>query len=185
MIEIIKEIGIFIVIAQSILYFVPGQTYAKYVKVIIGIIMIAKMTQPVLTLIAGEEWEKIIQQASAFADAPGFGEVEFQAENSRNEILLGIEEELTNRLMQAPAEGYDVRAVSVETNQLGEVEKIAITVSKPGKKKETGIRIERIAIGEQENQKQDSAWQEESRLKEYYGGLLTVPSEQIEICINE
>lgn len=184
MIEIIKEIGIFIVIAQSVLYFVPGQTYAKYVKVIIGIIMIAKMTQPILTLITGEEWEKIMEQTAVIGDTQEFDTAKFFTENSQNTILFGIEEELENRLAGAPLDGYDVRKVSVKADRAGEVEKLIITVSPAGEKKEGEIEIEKIVIGEREDAGQNILQQEDSRLREYYGELLAIPPEQIEIRMN-
>ena len=72
MIEIIKEIGIFIVIAQALLYFVPGETYAKYVKVVIGIAMIAKLADPVLSLFTDNTTdallEEALQQSFSFAE---------------------------------------------------------------------------------------------------------------------
>ncbi|MBD5500440.1 MAG: stage III sporulation protein AF [Lachnospiraceae bacterium] len=184
MIEIIKEIGIFIVIAQSVLYFVPGQTYAKYVKVIIGIIMIAKMTQPVLTLITGDEWEKIMEQTAVICDTQEFDTADFFTENSRNTILLGIEGELESRLADAPLDGYEVRKVSVKTDEAGEVEKLIITVSRIGEKKEE-IEIDKIVIGEREDAGQDVLQQENSRLREYYGEILAIPPGQIEIRINK
>ncbi len=66
MLEIIKEIGIFIVIAQAVLYFVPGESYVKYVKVIIGIIMIAKIAQPVLALTSEKTFEDILAESQTF-----------------------------------------------------------------------------------------------------------------------
>ncbi len=33
MVQIIKEVGIFIVIAQAVLYFVPGESYVKSIEV--------------------------------------------------------------------------------------------------------------------------------------------------------
>ena len=62
MVQIIKEVGIFIVIAQAVLYFVPGESYVKYVKIIIGIIMIAQMAQPLLLLVSEGAWEQILEQ---------------------------------------------------------------------------------------------------------------------------
>lgn len=180
MIEMIKEIGIFIVIAQSVLYFVPGQTYAKYVKVIIGIIMIAGMMQPLLNLITGEEWENMVEQAAALYEGEKTDTEEFFAENSRNTILLGIEEELKNRLASAPLKGYEVRKVSVKTDETGEVEKLVITVS--GTEERPPIRVEEIVTGEAEDSEENIPFNEESRLKEYYGELLAVPSRRIEIC---
>lgn len=184
MISMIKEIGIFIVIAQAVLYFVPGEAYAKYVKVIIGIIMIAKMAQPVLSLATGEEWEEIMEQAAAFADGPGIIPEEFQPEgSSRDVILSGIEEELKDRLKGNSVEGYRVRTVSVNENESGEVIGITITVSETDEGGGQEIKIGNIVIEDQGDGKQDMTEQEANKLREYYGNLLSVPAEQIEVCI--
>ena len=66
MIQVIREVGIFIVIAQAVLYFVPGESYVKYVKIIIGIIMIAKMAQPLLVLVDGQQWQRILEEMPDF-----------------------------------------------------------------------------------------------------------------------
>lgn len=84
MLEIIKEIGIFIVIAQAILYFVPGESYVKYVKVIIGIIMIARIVQPILSLTTQESIEDILLESQLFAEdmeefAGEFSQIEMKA----------------------------------------------------------------------------------------------------------
>lgn len=60
MLTTIKEIGIFVVIAQAILFLVPKETYEKYVKALIGIMVIAKMISPMLSLLSNDTWEEII-----------------------------------------------------------------------------------------------------------------------------
>lgn len=59
MLVMIKEIGIFVVVAQAILYFVPQEAYAKYVKVLIGLMIIAKIVFPIFSLLSPELWEEI------------------------------------------------------------------------------------------------------------------------------
>ncbi len=63
MLSVVKEISIFIVIAQAILYFVPKEAYMKYVKVLIGVMMIAKLVFPVFSFLEGEEWDKVTIEA--------------------------------------------------------------------------------------------------------------------------
>ena len=67
MIEMIKEIGIFIVIAQAVLYFVPSENYVKYVKVIVGILMIVKIAGPILSFEAEEVLTEIMESGNTFA----------------------------------------------------------------------------------------------------------------------
>ena len=40
MISAIKEICIFMIIAQAILFFVPGTSYGKYVRLLVGMMLI-------------------------------------------------------------------------------------------------------------------------------------------------
>ena len=68
MLKVIKEIGIFIVIAQAILYLVPGENYVKYVKVIIGIIIIAQIARPFMELGAGGVYEEILWESRMLAE---------------------------------------------------------------------------------------------------------------------
>lgn len=181
MIELIREIGIFIVIAQAVLYFVPGETYAKYVKVIIGILMIAKTMQPVLAFATGDEWEEILERPIDFAQTQEFETGEFKAGSNEETILAEIEKELKNRLNENPAEGYLVEAVSVKENSRGDMEGITITVLRPEDRRGKEIKINKVTVDETETYLTDSAKQEQDRLKEYYGNLLALPASQIEI----
>ena len=106
MLDVIKEMGIFIVIAQAVLYFVPGETYVKYVKVIIGIIMIAKMVQPVLSLASEETLEEILLESQIFSEKLASEAVSEEAEIesrlgeevSYQKIYEGIGEEIKEKL---------------------------------------------------------------------------------------
>lgn len=68
MLSMVKEIGIFVVIAQAILYFVPGEAYVKYVKVLIGVMLIAKLVSPVFSLLEGEAWDEIVFQGEVLSE---------------------------------------------------------------------------------------------------------------------
>lgn len=113
MLSVIKEIGIFIVIAQAILYFVPGDTYVKYVKILIGIMMIAKMISPVFSLLSENGIEEIILQGEALLrELENTGE-ECVESSMYGEIYIEIGKEIENKLNQNPAEGYAVEQVKV------------------------------------------------------------------------
>ena len=182
MVEIIKEVGIFIVIAQAVLYFVPGQAYSKYVKVIIGIVMIAKMAQPVLTLMMGEEWEEILSQSMDLVQVQGIETEEFKVRSGERIILSEIEKELKDRLNENPIEGYIVESVSVKEDSAGEVEGITIAVLKTEERGGNEIKIEKITIDEMTSDMSAATEAEQDRLKEYYGNLLAMPAVHIEIA---
>lgn len=184
MIEIIKEIGVFIVIVQAVLYLSPGEAYEKYIKVIIGIIMIAKIAQPVLGFFSEDVmdtgFEELLAQSSDFLELTQDGTEEFLSKESETAILAGIEEELKTKLNEKPLEGYQVENVQVSQNQQQKETFVIITVSKTGNQETTRIEIEKVTIGAGEKDASEEM-SEEKTLKEYYGQLLLMEPEQIEI----
>ncbi len=61
MLEAIKNACIFLFIAQLLMALVPEETYAKYVRVLVSLILILKITQPLLSLVSGRETQEVIQ----------------------------------------------------------------------------------------------------------------------------
>ena len=152
MLTAIREVGIFIVIAQAILFFVPGESYVKYVKVIVGIIMIVKIAQPVLSLVTDGEWESIMEQALLDSEKYGFGMQKLEITGVSRGIYTEIEEELRRKLKEETPEGYEVSEVELRENG------IVITVA--GKEAEPKLY---------------------EYLKEQYGRLLGMEASDVEI----
>lgn len=126
MLQIIKEIGVFVVIAQAVLYFVPGKTYEKYVKVIIGILMIAKMAEPIFSLAGEEGWEQLLLggQTASKDLLRMTQEVMAQGDEGANgsyeEIYQGIGEEIKKKLSLNKVEGCNPKKAAIRLEQ-GEV----------------------------------------------------------------
>ena len=113
MLTAIREVGVFIVIAQAILFFVPGESYIKYVKVIVGMIMIVKIAQPVLSLVTDGEWESIVEQAALDSEKYGFGTQHPEITDVSSGIYTEIEKELRRKLKEETPEGYEVSDVEL------------------------------------------------------------------------
>ena len=175
MVQIIKEVGIFIVIAQAVLYFVPGESYVKYVKIIIGIIMIAQMAQPLLLLVSEGAWEQILEQSLDIRELPALGAA--QAEDGKSRVGQNLERELAMRLNEQSAEGYIVRRVEIREEE----ECAGITVSVSRQEQTDGkIRIENITVGEKEA---DDG--EKQMLREPFAQALGMKAEDVEVEILE
>lgn len=61
MLEAIKNACIFLLIAQILMVLVPEEAYAKYVRVLVSLILILKITQPLLSLVSGREARDTMQ----------------------------------------------------------------------------------------------------------------------------
>ncbi len=64
--EFMKRIGIFIICAQSVMHFVAGKSYEKYVKLLIGIMILAQFVVPVRALLLGGDKAEIYTSIEAF-----------------------------------------------------------------------------------------------------------------------
>ena len=56
-----KNACIFLLIAQILMVLVPEEAYAKYVRVLVSLILILKITQPLLALVSGREAREVMQ----------------------------------------------------------------------------------------------------------------------------
>lgn len=183
---VVKEICIFMLIAQAILLFVPGGTYMKYVRILVGILMILRVTEPLFVFLTDEQIGKEIQKRMAeFLEEAETGGQMLVIEDGSMGIYKGIEEELMRKLAQCRND-YVIRAVNFDE----EDGLIVITVKsrKEKEKKEAGgeIRIAPVILGNEEIQEEtmsgdDKTYEEMQELKEQYGKCIGVDPESIVI----
>ena len=181
MVSAIKEICIFMIIAQAVLFFVPGGPYMKYVRVLVGIIMILWVTKPVFALVFDDgKKQEIRERAEDFGKMLEESGKGLEMEGSGIDIYGSIEEELKSRLEGCEGD-YEVVEVRLSDAARGEKEggEILITVAEKSADSGREIRIEPVKLGER------AAGQmgQEEGLKEMYGALIGVDSGRIKIIL--
>lgn len=146
--EYMKRIGIFIVCAQSFMHFAAGKSYEKYIRLLIGVMILGQFIVPVRALFLGgdsaELWEEIAyfqqEMEDAAAEAAGY---QVMPEEDGEAAVAELETEIQGRIAEVAAEyGYAVSSVRVEE----EPPAIAVTVEN-GKEAGNEIHIEKIKIG--------------------------------------
>lgn len=200
MLDGIREIGIFLVIAQAILYFVPGESYSKYVKVIVGVLLIALAVRPVLGLFKGQGSDLLSSGSEAMWDILQQKPEEAALENSSSGIYEGIEKELTKSLLEKVREqqpsGYQVTHVSLSGE--GEEGMVSITLKKEEDLQEAGeergqegaIKIEKteipnITLQEEASFPEEEEQEKEQALSEHFAGVLNTEPDRIRIFLSE
>ncbi len=179
MVAAIKEICIFVIIAQAIMFFVPGNSYMRYVRILVGIMMILKITEPIFGLFLDEEKEQEIRERVLLLEQNiDLGSSTFEVEDNKMGIYESIEEELKNRLNECGS-SYDVLDVSITKEQ-----KLVVTLARKEirEKRENMIQIEQVVIGDSELQ--DSRVEngdEEEKLKKLFESSIGVDAGRIEI----
>ena len=184
MVSVIKEICIFIIVAQAILFFVPGKSYIKYVRILVGIIMILRITEPIFGLVMDEEsQQKIRDRIRMLEENIDISDVEEKTKSSGAKIYESFEKELKNRLENCESNYEIVQVKFSEEIYLGKEdsgkEDIVITVSEKNADTEGKIRVERVTVGEQEL----DGFHKEEDLKELYGECIGIEAERIKIVL--
>lgn len=188
MISIIKDICIFMIIAQAVLFFVPGSSYGKYVRLLVGIMMILRLTQPLFHLLTDEEErQKIAGRVARLGEAVSTQSHGLVVEDNRDGIVRSIEQELKERLDGCGGE-YGIRAVALDQAR----GRVVVTLEAG---KETGapggeIRIEPVRLGESGGPgslppESVMPQEEKERLRELYAGALGVEAGKVEILMEQ
>lgn len=182
MVAAIKEICIFVIIAQAIMFFVPDNSYMKYVRVLVGIMMILKITEPIFGLFLDEEKEQeIADRILLLEQNMNLNSDAFVAEDNVMGIYESIEEELKARLKESGC-GYEILDVVITKDN-------NLLVTLAGKKNEgqgeSVIQIEPVTIGNSTsgNSKEEKETDEEE-LKKLFASCIGVDAERIRIVFD-
>ena len=73
MIENIKRIGLFMIVAQTVIHFAAGQQYEKYMRIVAGVIVLLLFITPFSSYRgnAAEEWQKELEQITEKMESYG------------------------------------------------------------------------------------------------------------------
>lgn len=187
MIAIIKDVCIFVMIAQAIIFFVPGDSYMKYVRILVGILMIWRITEPLFAFVLNEEEQKtMLEHITVLENNIMESQAELNVEDNRMGIYQSIEDEIKNRLSQCQNEQYTVEEVELlgtEQNSFGETEIQSIIVRVKDKQRsavtqEISIQVAPIQLGEE---KQEEVIKDTDELKKLYGDCIDVDADRITI----
>ena len=194
-----KGIGIFILCAQSFMHFAAGKTYEKYVKLLIGVMILAQFIVPVRALFLGSEnaqmWDEIEhfreemermaeeagQDAAAAMERGG-------ADQGAGRVKSAVEEEMKGRIAEVAGSCGWV-AQEVELSQ--EPPRIMIKVRREGNGEEERkkIKIDKIAAGTGMGQDiEDLPEYQEERLgdlREAFAKAIGVDADYVEVIAEE
>lgn len=119
--EFMKEIGIFIICAQSLIHFVAGKKYEKYMKVLIGMMILAQFVAPVRDILSDGSaqmmWTEIerfqTQMEEAMGEAESMaGEMDFAAGEEQLKSLA--EEQMKEE--EGTEEKKEIKIKKIEIN---------------------------------------------------------------------
>lgn len=154
MLSFIKNIGIFIICAQCLMHFTAGKEYEKYVKLLIGFMILAQFVIPIRSVFLGKDkaelWGSIEQFQQEMEAAVGEHNITYDMEQQVSQTLM---EEIKAKLSAPAAEaGYQVESAAIQGEEGRErlvivLRKVAVSEEGADQQtEETGV-IEPVKIG--------------------------------------
>ena len=64
--RVVGQAGIFLICAQTIVHFRPKESYEKYLKLLLSVMLLIQLLQPVLTAFGGEADQNVQEQSQEF-----------------------------------------------------------------------------------------------------------------------
>ena len=64
--RVIGQAGIFLICAQTVVHFRPKESYDKYLKLLLSVMLLLQLLQPVLTMLGGGDGWNAEEQVTGF-----------------------------------------------------------------------------------------------------------------------
>ncbi|MBD5504514.1 MAG: hypothetical protein HDR09_12510 [Lachnospiraceae bacterium] len=130
MLESIRQIGIFMIVAQTVMHFAANGQYEKYMKIIAGVIVLLLFIRPFISgadeqvIKWQEEITHIMEQIEA--QSGDFSNMGYEGGSTGALVIRQIEEEITRRLNEV-AVGHGCRVVKTAIELTGQEKGDSVT----------------------------------------------------------
>mgnify|MGYP001337806022 CR=1 FL=1 len=118
--HVIGQVGIFLICAQTLIHFRPRESYEKYFKLLLSIMLLIQLLQPLLTVLGGDDIAGTDVQAAEFAEE--IRTVLEQAEQTEDEIQAVTDTAAEVTEETEPPDASDPVKIRVEIPEIEEAE---------------------------------------------------------------
>ena len=88
----IRQMGVFMICAQALIYFKPKGSYEKYLKLLVSAMILVQLLSPVVAFLSGKEGQSLEERIAFYSSSfeQGMGEAalqEYRVEQIRQQLL--------------------------------------------------------------------------------------------------
>ena len=114
-VELIKKIGIFMIAAQAVIHFAPAQKYEKYIRMIVGMMILLQFLAPLYQILTKNAWEEpdwnALTESGLKESVP---KLDMASDSVMYSVVEQMEEEIYSKLnSEMEAENYRVVSVNI------------------------------------------------------------------------
>ena len=120
----IRQMGVFMICAQALIYFKPKGSYEKYLKLLVSAMILVQLLSPVAALLSGKEGQSLEERIGFYSNSfeQGMGEAaleEYRVEQIRQQLLTtqirAQMEALEGQLQQQDSQAAAGQGIQEET----------------------------------------------------------------------
>lgn len=196
--EIMKRASIFMILAQTIIYFRPQESYEKYLRFLIHLMLIVVLFFPVVELVNHSAGNRMQSSLSAYMSQTeqlmdGMKDMTIEEFPQENTYISTIQEEVKIRLNNYSSQtGYivenaEIRYAEEESQKInGSDTKIYITVKSCSEAIST-IKVDKVKWKSSKVEKEEdrTLTQQELLLREQYAQILGIEEYNLEVVTDE
>lgn len=196
--EIMKRASIFMILAQTIIYFRPQESYEKYLRFLIHLMLIVVLFFPVVELVNHSAGNRMQSSLSAYMSQmeqlmDGMKDMTIEEFPQENTYISTIQEEVKIRLNNYSSQtGYivenaEIRYAEEESQKInGSDTKIYITVKSCSEAIST-IKVDKVKWKSSKVEKEENRTltQQELLLREQYAQILGIEEYNLEVVTDE
>lgn len=196
--EIMKRASIFMILAQTIIYFRPQESYEKYLRFLIHLMLIVVLFFPVVELVNHSAGNRMQSSLSAYMSQmeqlmDGMKDMTIEEFPQENTYISTIQEEVKIRLNNYSSQtGYivenaEIRYAEEESQKInGSDTKIYITVKSCSEAIST-IKVDKVKWKSCKVEKEEdrTLTQQELLLREQYAQILGIEEYNLEVVTDE
>lgn len=196
--EIMKRASIFMILAQTIIYFRPQESYEKYLRFLIHLMLIVVLFFPVVELVNHSAGNRMQSSLSAYMSQmeqlmDGMKDMTIEEFPQENTYISTIQEEVKIRLNNYSSQtGYvvenaEIRYAEEESQKInGSDTKIYITVKSCSEAIST-IKVDKVKWKSSKVEKEEdrTLTQQELLLREQYAQILGIEEYNLEVVTDE
>lgn len=185
MLQNIREIGIFMIVAQAVVHFAPGKQYEKYIKSISSVIILVLFLKPFVQL-AGGQWQTPSAVLDRFQEIGKLSEISADfvvADGGVETVVKGrMEEEIADRLnRELAADACMVKRVELSLKEgaadLGADGFYTVRIVMEERPADEGeIAVEEITVGARKTREEA-----QEAYRQRFAGLLGWEAERVEV----
>lgn len=209
LVDVIKKIGIFMLAAQAVIHFAPGQKYEKYIKLIVGIIILVQFIIPINKVLGVDEseWSTLLETTEYLEVEKEFEKMVFPVENEAKveyTMVEQLEEEVKSKLNNLVSEEkYRITDVTIGIKQSYELESIQVEIQEMGnddidmknaegknegeggenKARIEQVQVDKIVVGEEKIGLQEDNQEIALQFRKEFSEILGIQEEKMEVIL--